>query len=437
MASVLTIQHEENVLSNLIKNIGNYINNPRVDNVTRGEMLKLFDIIQGDLENRNFQSVQQDRGSIADYIYYLREMQQELGDEFKRIKAAVAAQPPSRGVRGGMKKFGFDEKNKAQVAPKSIFETFFPSFLPDAYSKSYLQRADLRTLNNIKNLTEGYLRESEKFLRANRLQPGQGAQGQLIQQGTLQARNLLIDLDNYIAALPPNGGVRGGMKKFGFDEKDKTNAKFDFSGRDREKAAPRNPFEAMFPTLLPKTYSVKELKSFDLNTLEKIKNDTEQYLFKSTQFLTDFGLHPGQGAQGKKIQEGLQEADALLNNLDYLISAKNFENEVGNQKGEQDKRNEQAFEEEVRNVGKKASSGKGRSPDYKVQSVLFKRPNWTEQHACSWLAQNKFKNKGVDVKEDHFRFRQLNPSYIKKLGYTHFVTKTLPHGIDLIIAYKK
>jgi hypothetical protein len=318
MASVLTIQHEENVLSNLIKNIGNYINNPRVDNVTRGEMLKLFDIIQGDLENRNFQSVQQDRGSIADYIYYLREMQQELGDEFKRIKAAVAAQPPS-------------------------------------------------------------------------------------------------------------GGVRGGMKKFGFDEKDKTNAKFDFSGRDREKAAPRNLFETMFPTLLPKTYSVEELKRFDLNTLEKIKNDTEQYLFKSTQFLTDFGLHPGQGAQGRKIQEGLQEADALLNNLDYLIPAKNFENEVG----------EQAFEEEVRNVGKKASSGKGRSPDYKVQSVLFKRPNWTEQHACSWLAQNKFKNKGVDVKEDHFRFRQLNPSYIKKQGYTHFVTKTLPHGIDLIIAYKE
>ena len=83
-------------------------------------------------------------------------------------------------------------------------------------------------------------------------------------------------------------------------------------------------------------------------------------------------------------------------------------------------------------------SGSGRSsPDYKVQSVLFKRPSWTEQHACSWLAQNGFKNKGVDVKKDHFRFRQLTPSYIKKLGYTHFVTKTLPHGIDLIIAYKK
>lgn len=75
--------------------------------------------------------------------------------------------------------------------------------------------------------------------------------------------------------------------------------------------------------------------------------------------------------------------------------------------------------------------------DYKVQSILFDKSKWNEESATKWLKTNKHKIKGVDVKPKMLRFRQYNPAYIKKQGYTHFVTKKLPDGIDLVIAYKE
>ena len=75
--------------------------------------------------------------------------------------------------------------------------------------------------------------------------------------------------------------------------------------------------------------------------------------------------------------------------------------------------------------------------DYKVQSVLFKRPEWSEAEAKKWVKENKFKNLGVDVKPNHYRYRQLSPNVIRKQGYKHFVTKHISESIDLIIAYKE
>jgi len=75
--------------------------------------------------------------------------------------------------------------------------------------------------------------------------------------------------------------------------------------------------------------------------------------------------------------------------------------------------------------------------DYKVQSILFDKTKWNEESAVKWLKINKHKIKGVDVKPKMLRFRQYNPAYIKKQGYTKFITKKLPDGIDLVIAYKE
>jgi len=73
---------------------------------------------------------------------------------------------------------------------------------------------------------------------------------------------------------------------------------------------------------------------------------------------------------------------------------------------------------------------------YEVQSVLFKRPEWSKKDCSAWLKKNGFKNQGVDIKPDHYRFRQIDPHYIESKGYTEYRTKKLPHDIDLIIAYK-
>ena len=76
---------------------------------------------------------------------------------------------------------------------------------------------------------------------------------------------------------------------------------------------------------------------------------------------------------------------------------------------------------------------------YKVQSVLFDKTKWeSPDKAGEWLSSHSYLNKGVDDKENTYRFRQINPQYIKKQGYKRFVTQPLgDSGVSLILAYKK
>ena len=75
--------------------------------------------------------------------------------------------------------------------------------------------------------------------------------------------------------------------------------------------------------------------------------------------------------------------------------------------------------------------------NYRVQSVIFRRDKWTPAKASKWLQKYKYANKGIDEKDEHLRFRQLNPDYIRKQGYKRFITKSLgDSGVSLIIAYK-
>jgi hypothetical protein len=74
-----------------------------------------------------------------------------------------------------------------------------------------------------------------------------------------------------------------------------------------------------------------------------------------------------------------------------------------------------------------------------IQSVLFKRPEWTLAKAKTWLKKHKFKT-DVDEKPNHYRFRQFEPYLFKKYITKPIITKTLNgdknENIEFIIGIK-
>lgn len=76
--------------------------------------------------------------------------------------------------------------------------------------------------------------------------------------------------------------------------------------------------------------------------------------------------------------------------------------------------------------------------DYVVQTIIFNKSKWDADKANKWLRENKYKNKGIDEKENSLRYRQVNPDYIKKKGFDKYATKALgKSGISIVLAYKK
>ena len=73
---------------------------------------------------------------------------------------------------------------------------------------------------------------------------------------------------------------------------------------------------------------------------------------------------------------------------------------------------------------------------YLVQSIIFDKSKFNLEQARQFLKDNKYKDKGVDEKKKFWRFRQYNPLTVKRKGYSHYITKPLENGIELIICYK-
>ena len=71
----------------------------------------------------------------------------------------------------------------------------------------------------------------------------------------------------------------------------------------------------------------------------------------------------------------------------------------------------------------------------KIQSVLFKKPEWTKRRAVNWLKKHNFKGLDVDEKPEHLRYRQLDPQEMENNNY-HFITKPLHKNIEFIIGYQ-
>ena len=75
--------------------------------------------------------------------------------------------------------------------------------------------------------------------------------------------------------------------------------------------------------------------------------------------------------------------------------------------------------------------------DYKVQSVLFDKKQWIIEDAVIWLMSNGYLLKKIDNARNYFRFRQLNPAYLKKKGYINYHDKKIGKGIILVLVYKE
>lgn len=74
---------------------------------------------------------------------------------------------------------------------------------------------------------------------------------------------------------------------------------------------------------------------------------------------------------------------------------------------------------------------------YKLQSVLLSRQNFSLEDAVKWLFKNGFEVKKIDATQHYWRFRQLNPSKLRKEGYNSFRTKDISPHIKFIFGYKE
>lgn len=78
-------------------------------------------------------------------------------------------------------------------------------------------------------------------------------------------------------------------------------------------------------------------------------------------------------------------------------------------------------------------------PEYKVQSILFNKNKNSLEDAVTFINKHNLKNKGYDEKEDTWRFRQYNPAYLKRLGFTEYRTILVDRKKDVkfILVYKR
>jgi hypothetical protein len=73
---------------------------------------------------------------------------------------------------------------------------------------------------------------------------------------------------------------------------------------------------------------------------------------------------------------------------------------------------------------------------FKVQSVIIDNKKFDLQQAVNFLVKNNFKYNKVDKTVNYWRFRQLDPSKLRKEGYNHYRNKEISDGISFILAYK-
>jgi hypothetical protein len=79
-------------------------------------------------------------------------------------------------------------------------------------------------------------------------------------------------------------------------------------------------------------------------------------------------------------------------------------------------------------------------PDnYKIHTVLIDKKKNSLDDALNFIVDHKYKLKKIDLIDEYYRFRQLSPQYLKKLGFTEYRTITIDkkRNIKLVLAYKE
>jgi hypothetical protein len=74
--------------------------------------------------------------------------------------------------------------------------------------------------------------------------------------------------------------------------------------------------------------------------------------------------------------------------------------------------------------------------NYIIQSVIIDKNKFELIEALLYILKNKYKANKIDETINYYRFRQVEPLKIDKLGYDKYKTIEIDKGIKLIIAYK-
>lgn len=76
---------------------------------------------------------------------------------------------------------------------------------------------------------------------------------------------------------------------------------------------------------------------------------------------------------------------------------------------------------------------------YYIQSIIFNKYKNDIEKVISWVINHDFKVKKIDENPQSYRVRQINPDYLKSLGYNEFRTIDVDkkNGIQFIMAYKE
>jgi hypothetical protein len=72
---------------------------------------------------------------------------------------------------------------------------------------------------------------------------------------------------------------------------------------------------------------------------------------------------------------------------------------------------------------------------YAIQSIMFKKDLFSIKDCMKFLTENKYKHNKLDITENFYRFRQINPDVLKHDGLNKVMTKD-KNGIYFIIYYK-
>ena len=72
----------------------------------------------------------------------------------------------------------------------------------------------------------------------------------------------------------------------------------------------------------------------------------------------------------------------------------------------------------------------------KIKSIVFNKNSFLESNAREWFKQNKYKISKVDSKSHYYKFKQLNPAYLKRRGFNEYEMKEVENGIYFILAFK-
>lgn len=74
--------------------------------------------------------------------------------------------------------------------------------------------------------------------------------------------------------------------------------------------------------------------------------------------------------------------------------------------------------------------------EHYIQSITINKNVMTKKQAINWVIKHFGNIKKIDETDTQYRFRQKSPIILKKNGFIRYYTRSLPNGVNLIIAHK-